>query len=358
MKKKKIIITTGGTGGHIIPAVALYTDLKKKGHIVTIISDKRGEKFLRYFSKPSPKIIDTRPLLKKNIIKLFYSVVILCKSFLLSFLFLFKNKPDLIVGMGGYSSIPMCLSAKILGINFFIYENNLLAGKSNKLLSHFAKRILISYKEVQGFNARYNKKISHVGNIIREKILRYKPRNKYYLKKINLLILGGSQAAKIFAEKIPRIIKLCKTNKMEIKIFQQCLSSQNKYLRSFYKKNQINFKLFNFEKDMLFYYKKANLVITRSGSSVIAELINCLLPFIAIPLETSADNHQLFNANYFKKRGLCYLLRENEIERKLFLLIKSFHTDKSLLPKIIKKQKKINNKKVFKNIHNEINFNS
>ena len=358
MKKKKIIITTGGTGGHIIPAVALYSDLKKKGHIVTIISDKRGEKFLQYFSKLSPKIIDTRPLLKNNIIKLFYSVIILCKSFLLSFLFLCKNKPDLIIGMGGYSSVPLCISAKILGINFFIYENNLLAGKSNRLLSHFAKRILVSYKEAQGFKSRYNKKISHVGNIIREKILSYKPQNKYSLKKINLLILGGSQAAKIFAEKIPRIIKLCKTNKMEIKIFQQCLSTQNKYLRSFYKKNQINFKLFNFEKDMLFYYKKANLVITRSGSSVIAELINCQLPFIAIPLETSADNHQLLNANYFKKRGLCYLLRENEIERKLFLLIKSFHTDKSLLPKIIKKQKKFNNKKVFKNIHNEINFNS
>ena len=80
--------------------------------------------------------------------------------------------------MGGYSSIPICISAKIIGINFFIYENNLLAGKSNRLLSPFAKRILVSYKDVQGFKEKYNKKISYIGNIIREKILNFKPQNK------------------------------------------------------------------------------------------------------------------------------------------------------------------------------------
>ncbi len=355
MVKKKIFITTGGSGGHIIPAIALYTDLKKRGHIVDIISDKRGQKFLNFFSKINPKIIDSKPLLNKNIFKFFFSLLIFCKSFLLSFFYLLRNKPDLIFGMGGYSSVPICISAKIIGINFFIYENNLLAGKSNRLLSIFARRILVSYKDVQGFKDKYKIKISYVGNIIREKILNFKSQNKNS-KKINILILGGSQAAKIFAEKIPRIIKLCKSNKIDIKIFQQCLIDQNKYLRTFYKKNQISFKLFNFEKDILNYYKKANVVITRSGSSVIAELINCQIPFIAIPLESSADNHQLVNATYFKKKGMCYLLREHEIDRKLFLLIKSFHRDKSLLPKIKNKQKKIIYKKVYKNIENEINF--
>ena len=355
MVKKKIFITTGGTGGHIIPAIALYAELKKRGHIVNIISDKRGKKFLNFFSKINPKIIDSKPLLNKNIFKFFYSLLILCKSFLLSFFYLLKNKPDLIFGMGGYSSIPICISAKIIGIDFFIYENNLLAGKSNRLLSPFAKRILVSYKDVQGFKEKYNKKISYIGNIIREKILNFKPQNKKS-KKINILILGGSQAAKIFAEKIPRIIKLCKSNKIDIKIFQQCLTDQNKYLRTFYKKSQINFKIFNFEKDILNYYKKVNLVITRSGSSVIAELINCQIPFIAIPLESSADNHQLVNATFFKTKGMCYLLREHEIDTKLFLLIKSFHKDKSLLSKIKNKQKKFINKNVYKNIGNEINF--
>ena len=355
MVKKKIFITTGGTGGHIIPAIALFANLKKRGHIVEIISDKRGQKFLNFFSKINPKIIDSKPLLKKNIFKFFYALLILCKSFLLSFLYLIKNKPDLIFGMGGYSSIPICISAKIIGINFFIYENNLLAGKSNRLLSLLATRILVSYRDVKGFRDKYYKKVSYVGNIIREKILNFKTQNRSQ-KKICILILGGSQAAKIFAEKIPRIIKLSKSRKIEIKIFQQCLINQNKYLKTFYKKNKINFKLFNFEKDILNYYKKANLVITRSGSSVLAELIHCQIPFIAIPLESSADNHQLVNASYFKKKGMCYLLREHEIDKKLFLLIKSFHKDKSLLLKIKNKQKKIINKKVYENIENEINF--
>ena len=309
MVKKKIFITTGGTGGHIIPAIALYANLKKEDILLILYQTKEEKIFLNFFSKINPKIIDSKPLLKKNIFKFFYSLLILCKSFLLSFLYLLKNKPDLIFGMGGYSSIPICISAKIIGIDFFIYENNLLAGKSNRLLSPFAKRILVSYKDVKGFKEKYNKKISYIGNIIREKILNFKTQNKKS-KKINILILGGSQAAKIFAEKIPRIIKLCKSNKIDIKIFQQCLIDQNKYLKTFYKKNKINFKLFNFEKDILNYYKKVNLVITRSGSSVIAELINCQIPFIAIPLESSADNHQLVNASYFKKK-VCVIYLEN-----------------------------------------------
>ena len=80
--------------------------------------------------------------------------------------------------MGGYSSIPICISAKIIGINFFIYENNLLAGKSNRLLSLFAKRVLVSYRDVKGFSEKYNKKVSYVGNIIREKILNFKSQNR------------------------------------------------------------------------------------------------------------------------------------------------------------------------------------
>ena len=135
---------------------------------------KEVKNFFEFFSKINPKIIDSKPLLKKNIFKFFYALLILCKSFLLSFLYLIKNKPDLIFGMGGYSSIPICISAKIIGINFFIYENNLLAGKSNRLLSLLATRILVSYRDVKGFRDKYYKKVSYVGNIIREKILNFK----------------------------------------------------------------------------------------------------------------------------------------------------------------------------------------
>ena len=79
----------------------------------------------------------------------------------MSFLYLIKNKPDLIFGMGGYSSIPICISAKIIGINFFIYENNLLAGKSNRLLSLLATRILVSYRDVKGSETNITKR-SHM----------------------------------------------------------------------------------------------------------------------------------------------------------------------------------------------------
>ena len=102
--------------------------------------------------------------------------------------------------------------------------------------------------------------------------------------------------------------------------------------------------------NILNYYRQIDLVISRSGSSALAEFLNSNIPFITIPLPTAADNHQLLTQSFFKKR-LCYLLlKKKDIEQKLFLLIKSIYKDKSLLDQIIKKQKLYSDKDVFKNI--------
>ena len=213
--------------------------------------------------------------------------------------------------MGGYSSFPICVAAKILKIKFIIYENNLVIGKANKYLSSFAEKIFVSYKDLEGISDK-NKKIIVIGNIIREEILNFDFNNdtKSKFDTINILVLGGSQGAKIFAEELPKIFKKIKESGVPIRVFQQCQLKQSEKLSNFYIKENIKFEIFNFTDKITDYYLKSNLVITRSGASALGELINVKIPFIAIPLPTSADNHQYKNAKYYEKKGMCYFLEE------------------------------------------------
>ena len=126
---------------------------------------------------------------------------------------------------------------------------------------------------------------------------------------------------------------------------------QNSQLSQFYKNAEIDFEIFNFTEKISKYYSDANLVITRSGASVLGELINIKIPFISIPLPTSADNHQRKNAEFYEKKGYGYLLEEKDINSKLFALINSIFNDKSLVSNILLKQRQYSDKDIFRNLN-------
>ena len=354
---KKIIIATGGTGGHVFPAYSLAKHFIDNRVNVEIISDKRGLRYLKDYHDVKVVEITSSTIFKKNIFQLLSSILIIVYSIFRSLIFLLMNKPNLVFGMGGYSSFPVCIAAKILRIPFIIYENNLHIGKANKYLLPYAKKVFVSYNEVEGISEKYHKKVCEIGNIIRKEILDFQVKfdSNQSDKKLKILILGGSQAAKIFAEKLTEIFKDCHEAKIPLKIYQQCLPEQNKFLTSFYENLNIDFEIFNFTNNILDYFSKINLAITRSGSSMLAELINVKIPFIAVPLPSSADDHQLKNAIYYKKNGYSYLIEEKHLNKKLFQLIKKISEDTSLLSQIISKQRQYSDKSVYKNIDKEIN---
>ena len=351
-KKKNILIATGGTGGHVFPAYSLANYLVKKNYNVRLTIDRRGCKYLKDYENLELVKISSSPLIKKNIFKFSYSVFIILLSIVRSLIFLLFNRPSIVFGMGGYSSFPVCIASAILRIKFVIYENNLIIGKANKYLLPFAKKIFVSYKDLEGISKKYNNKIFEVGNIIREEIINFKieENQKKRFENINILVLGGSQAAKVFADKLPKILVKFKHFEMPIKIYQQCQNKQNNELSDFYKKAKINYEIFNFTNKIVDYYSKANLVITRSGASVLGELINIKIPFISIPLPSSADNHQFKNAVYYEKKGLGYLVAEKDINDQLYDLIKTIFKDKSLIENILAKQSQYSDKNIFKNI--------
>ena len=355
-KLNNIVIATGGTGGHIFPAYSLAKHFIEKKYNVKLVSDKRGMRYLKDYQELNITQITSSTISKKNILGLTISIFITLYSIFRSSIFLLFNRPELVFGMGGYSSFPICIAAKILRIPFIIYENNLHIGKANKYLLPFTKKAFVSHGDLDGISKKHKDKICEIGNIIRKEIFNFKAEQNIYQKDkiIKILILGGSQAAKVFAEKLPKIFKECKVAKLSFKIYQQCLPEQTEYLTSLYKDLNVDFEIFNFSTNILNYFSKINLVITRSGSSMLAELLNANIPFISVPLPTSADNHQLKNAIYYKKNGYSYLIEEKNLNKKLFELIKLMHEDRSLLEQIVKKQKQYSDKEVYQNIDREI----
>ena len=225
-----------------------------------------------------------------------------------------------------------------------------MIGKANKFLLPFTKKIFVSYKELEGIPINYKKKIIEIGNIVREEIINSSEEGKEIKSYdfMNILVLGGSQAAKIFADNLPIILKNLQESKIPLKVFQQCQKNQTEQLKNFYFKANMNYEIFNFTDDIINYYNKANLVITRSGASVLGELINIKIPFISIPLPTSADNHQLKNADFYAKKGYGYLLEEKDIKIKLYNLIASIFNDKSLTKNILSNQRQYSDKNVFR----------
>ncbi len=353
-KLEKIIIATGGTGGHVFPAYSLAKHLIEKKISVRLTTDKRGMRYLKDYPNLDITQITSTSVSKKNVFKFLISIFIILYSIFRSLVLLSSNRVNLVFGMGGYSSFPVCIAAKILGIPFVIYENNLHIGRANNFLLPFSKRAFVSNANLEGVSNKYKNKLREIGNIIRKEIINFKDTKNNNNKKIEILILGGSQAAKIFAEKLPIIFKECFNAKIPLKIYQQCLPDQNEFLSSYYKQLNLDFEIFNFNKDILQYFSKVNLAITRSGSSMLAELINAKIPFISIPLPTSVDNHQLKNAIYYEKNEYSYLIEEKNLDKKLFKLIKLIHEDRALLDQIITKQRQYSDKEVYKNIDREI----
>ena len=353
MIKKKILIATGGTGGHIYPAYSLANYLLKKNYVVKLTSDKRGLSFLKNIQNLNFINIPSSPIVKKNLFKFLFSIIIILYATIKSFIFLTINRPVIVFGMGGYSSFPVCIAAFFLNIKFVIYENNLIIGKANKYLLPFAKKIFVSYQSLEGIPEKYKRKVVSIGNLIRENIIKknlsFDEKDKF--NNLKILVLGGSQGAKVFAEDLPPIFEKIKNLKLSIKVYQQCQKNQNCQLTEFYEKAKIEHEIFNFKENIIDYYLKTNLVITRSGASVLGELINIKIPFISIPLPTSADNHQYKNAEFYKKKGYGYLLEEKYIKNELFSLINLIFNDKESMNKTLFNQRQYSDKDIFKNLN-------
>ena len=128
------------------------------------------------------------------------------------------------------------------------------------------------------------------------------------------------------------------------------MASQDEKLQSFYEKANIEFETFYFSNNLIEYFSKVDLAITRSGSSVLAELTNANIPIIAVPLPTSADDHQLKNAIYYQKKKFAFIVEEKDLNDRLFNLINDLNKNRSILNQVENNQRQYSDKNVYQNI--------
>jgi len=308
--KKKILISTGGSGGHVIPATIFYEHLKDSFDVL-ISSDIRGRKFLN--SKLHNLQIINTPKITSNIFLLpiifFHFTLLIFKS-----LFLFKKeKIKILLSTGGYMSLPLCIAAKILNIKIYLFEPNMVIGRMNKYFLRFCENIFCYSKEIKNYEKKYLHKIVLIDPLLRKEFYSVNvEENSSIQKEINLLIVGGSQGAKLFDTILKNaIVSLSKNYKL--KIFHQTNLKNFKNLREFYVKNNIHSEIFDFDENFLKYIKNANLCITRAGASTLSELTYLNIPYLAIPFLFASDNHQYENALYYKNKNCCWILNQDEL---------------------------------------------
>ena len=353
---KKIIFSSGGTGGHIFPAINLMKHFLDKKYEVLLVTDNRGNNFIKNYSEFKSYILSLESPTNKNIIKKIISFLIIFYSIIKSIIILKKEKPDLIIGFGGYVSFPISFASRFFNLPLIIYENNMVLGRANKYLALFSKKILVAKKISTNFPEKYEKKTFEVGSILTKNIINYSMKNKKNNeKKFSILVLGGSQGAEIFGSAIPAAIKMLKDDGHEIEIAQQCIRNQKSTITEFYNKIDVKNNVFEFEKNILELMASSDIAITRCGSSTIAELTHTFTPFIGIPLPNSIDNHQYLNGKYYENNGCCFLLEQKNLNsNNLFNLISELIKNKNKLENVQENMKKIYNKNVYINIENEI----
>ncbi len=336
---KKIIISTGGTGGHVVPAQVLYEHLVDENEVI-IVSDKRG---INYLNKNKYKTIEIDvPKISKNLIKFLPIMISFIVSIIKSYLFLSKKKAQILITTGGYMSIPISIAAKFLNLKIFLFEPNFVLGRANLFLLNHCDKILTYGKKIKNFPNGKQYKNYIIKPLIKKNIFSSKQKSETKLKKFMILIIGGSQGARKFDNIFCRdLIKLSK--KIEIKIFHQTNSKNINKLKKLYFSNRIDSYVFSYTNHLHKIIKKCDFAITRSGASTINELVFLETPFLAVPFPFAKDDHQFFNAKYYVKKNLGWLIRENEIKQDfLYKFITNLIKNKKSLIQKKKNMKKFN----------------
>jgi len=303
-KKPLIILSTGGTGGHVIPAQALSDDLLKRGFAVEIITDARGMKYTDGFGGIPIHEVSAGTFgkgLPKLLIGLFQSISIMI-----------KNRPACVVGFGGYPSFPGTFAAQLLGIPNILHESNAIFGKANKALGFLATKISLSWENSRGLSAKEKAKSVLIGNPLRAEIAALADKPYPPIKDtLNILVMGGSLGATVFSEVLPEAFAALPDNqKSKLRITQQCREADIDDVRAAYKAANINAALATFIDNVPEELAKCHLFIGRSGGTVF-EITAAGRPAIYVPYPHHADQQQKINAEAISDKGGAWTVQEH-----------------------------------------------
>jgi UDP-N-acetylglucosamine--N-acetylmuramyl-(pentapeptide) pyrophosphoryl-undecaprenol N-acetylglucosamine transferase len=316
---KRIMIVGGGTGGHLFPGIAVVEELRRRnpGVEVMFVGTGRGIE-ARVLPRLGEKLsmIDVRPWLGRSPFELLRNMVILPRAMSQAGKLLRSFKPELVLGLGGYTAGPVLLLAAAMRIPTALLEQNAHVGLTNRLLATTVGRAYLTYPEtLYQFGTTKGRVL---GNPVRRSFVEaaqlalHDPAG-VEARARRVLVLGGSQGAKTLNEVVPVALALSNISTQGISVLHQTGDTMLDEVRRRYRGLGVNAEVVSFIDDMSRAYASASLVIARAGATTLAELCAIGKPSILIPYPHAAEDHQAKNALAMERAGAAIAIRESEL---------------------------------------------
>jgi len=295
-----ILLAAGGTGGHLFPAEALGGELIRRGFRVRLVTDARALRYSGLFSKDMIDVVASETARGRNPLQLAYAGLTLAAGTLSAFNLMRRLKPVAVVGFGGYPTLPPLIAARLAGVPGIIHDANAVLGRANRFLAGHVRAIATSLPGVLDRDPALAGKTTTVGTPMRPAILaaaavKYAPPEPN--GPVRLLVVGGSQGARVMADIVPGAIERLEPALWgRLILTQQVRQEDMTRVRAVYDRLKINAELAPFFTDLPARLAANHLVVSRSGAGTVAELAAIGRPSILVPLPGSIDQDQFANA--------------------------------------------------------------
>ncbi len=310
------VIACGGTGGHLFPGLAVAETLRERGHeVMLFVSEKEidalalsGHSEFRFEKLPTIGLPSPFSPTIFGFLRRFNQSLSLCRSIYGQF------KPQVVLGMGGFTSTAPVLAGRMRGAATFIHESNAIPGKANRLTARLVRAVLLGFKECAPFFPKAHTEVT--GTPIRtelQRIDRNVAREKLGLQRdlTTLLVMGGSQGASGINQAM--IKSLPSLHGVPLQVIHLSGPRDERLVADNYHRENIPAHVAPFHHRMEEVYSAADFTVARSGAASLAELAFFSLPAILIPFPYAADDHQTRNAEIFAKAGAAMVLKESEL---------------------------------------------
>jgi UDP-N-acetylglucosamine--N-acetylmuramyl-(pentapeptide) pyrophosphoryl-undecaprenol N-acetylglucosamine transferase len=302
-----ILLAAGGTGGHLFPAEALGVELMKRGFRVRLATDARALRYSGLFSRDTIDVVPSETVRSRNPLSLARTGIMLGYGMMVALNLVRRLKPAAVVGFGGYPTLPPLMAARLLRVPSVIHDANAVLGRANRFLSAYVSAIATSLPGVLDRDPQLASKTTTVGTPMRPAILAA-ANVKYAAPEVDgplrLLVIGGSQGARVMADIVPGAIeKLDPSLRSRLALTQQVREEDMSRVRAVYDRLKINAELAPFFNDLPARLASNHLAISRSGAGTVAELAAIGRPSVLVPLPGAIDQDQFANAGVLSEAG-------------------------------------------------------
>jgi len=311
MNEKKFVITGGGTGGHVFPALSIAEEMRRRGFVPLYVGTAHGmeaklvpPRGIAFFT------LKTGAVKNQSLLKIFKTLLQLSAAVVWSIGFLRRQRPVAVLGVGGYVSVPICVAAFLLRIPLYLQEQNASVGIANRFLGRLSRTIFLGFEEAKAcFNP---KKCIVSGNPIRPEIGSDRF-NTYIPEPRHLLIFGGSQGAKAINDAVLAVLIELQSKFPQLSVKHQTGRHDEERVRNARPAAlQLDYQVVPFIDDMASAYEKASLVVCRSGALTVSELMAVKRPSLLVPFPRKGQNDQTANAYWMEKQGLARVVEQGE----------------------------------------------